>query len=185
MLFCNFPCDKTSKSPKLSFIISVIFSLAAAETCCRNLCGISVNSLWSFFPYFWGLNYFQYMSLWKALNSIEREDEESNDHIQEIGSESSFEPLISELCETKYNEEPSQLQELVAVVDQVSLFSWISGSKVMCSSNVSISLQSDLKATLLFLPLNGRGISHWFKMLRWVLRTALILHVTFPLLSSK
>uniref|UniRef100_A0A8C3DZA7 E1A binding protein p400 n=1 Tax=Corvus moneduloides TaxID=1196302 RepID=A0A8C3DZA7_CORMO len=56
----------------------------------------------------------------EALNSIEREDEESNDHIQEIGSESSIEPLISELCETKYNEEPSQLQELVAVVDQLT-----------------------------------------------------------------
>uniref|UniRef100_A0A8D2M3G0 E1A binding protein p400 n=1 Tax=Zonotrichia albicollis TaxID=44394 RepID=A0A8D2M3G0_ZONAL len=56
----------------------------------------------------------------EALNSIEREDEESNDHIQETGSESSIEPLISELCETKYNEEPSQLQELVAVVDQLT-----------------------------------------------------------------
>uniref|UniRef100_A0A803V1U5 E1A binding protein p400 n=1 Tax=Ficedula albicollis TaxID=59894 RepID=A0A803V1U5_FICAL len=56
----------------------------------------------------------------EALNSIEREDEESNDQIQEIGSESSIEPLISELCETKYNEEPSQLQELVAVVDQLT-----------------------------------------------------------------
>uniref|UniRef100_A0A674HKE3 E1A binding protein p400 n=1 Tax=Taeniopygia guttata TaxID=59729 RepID=A0A674HKE3_TAEGU len=56
----------------------------------------------------------------EALNSIEREDEESNDHIQEIGSESSLEPLISELCETKYIEEPSQLQELVAVVDQLT-----------------------------------------------------------------
>uniref|UniRef100_A0A8C0V3A3 E1A binding protein p400 n=1 Tax=Cyanistes caeruleus TaxID=156563 RepID=A0A8C0V3A3_CYACU len=48
------------------------------------------------------------------------EDEESNDHIQETGSESSIEPLISELCESKYNEEPSQLQELVAVVDQLT-----------------------------------------------------------------
>ncbi|NXE88880.1 EP400 protein, partial [Menura novaehollandiae] len=56
----------------------------------------------------------------EALNSIEREDEESNDHIQEIGSESSIEPLISELCETKYIDEPSQLQELVAVVDQLT-----------------------------------------------------------------
>ncbi|KAI1233030.1 hypothetical protein IHE44_0006220 [Lamprotornis superbus] len=56
----------------------------------------------------------------EALNSIEREDEESNDQIQEIGSESSIEPLISELYETKYNEEPSQLQELVAVVDQLT-----------------------------------------------------------------
>ncbi|NXK56133.1 EP400 protein, partial [Chauna torquata] len=55
-----------------------------------------------------------------ALNSIEQEDEESNDHIQEIRPESSIEPLISELCETKYNEEPSQLQELVAVVDQLT-----------------------------------------------------------------
>lgn len=59
------------------------------------------------------------MSFLKALNSIEHEDEESNDHIQEIRSESHIEPLISELCETKYNEEPSPLQELVAVVDQV------------------------------------------------------------------
>uniref|UniRef100_A0A8B9NIQ9 E1A-binding protein p400 n=1 Tax=Accipiter nisus TaxID=211598 RepID=A0A8B9NIQ9_9AVES len=56
----------------------------------------------------------------EALNSIEQEDEESNDHVQEIGPESSIEPLISELCETKYNEEPSQLQELVAVVDQLT-----------------------------------------------------------------
>uniref|UniRef100_A0A8U8BNA8 Uncharacterized protein n=1 Tax=Geospiza parvula TaxID=87175 RepID=A0A8U8BNA8_GEOPR len=56
----------------------------------------------------------------EALNSIEREDEESNDHIQGKGSESSIEPLISELCETKYIEEPSQLQELVAVVDQLT-----------------------------------------------------------------
>uniref|UniRef100_A0A663DUC1 E1A binding protein p400 n=1 Tax=Aquila chrysaetos chrysaetos TaxID=223781 RepID=A0A663DUC1_AQUCH len=56
----------------------------------------------------------------EALNSIEQEDEESNDRVQEIGPESSIEPLISELCETKYNEEPSQLQELVAVVDQLT-----------------------------------------------------------------
>ncbi|NXY68521.1 EP400 protein, partial [Glareola pratincola] len=56
----------------------------------------------------------------EALNSIEQEDEESNDCIQEIGPESSIEPLITELCETKYNEEPSQLQELVAVVDQLT-----------------------------------------------------------------
>uniref|UniRef100_A0A8B9R2P1 E1A binding protein p400 n=1 Tax=Anas platyrhynchos TaxID=8839 RepID=A0A8B9R2P1_ANAPL len=56
----------------------------------------------------------------EALNSIEHEDEESNDHIQEIRSESHIEPLISELCETKYNEEPSPLQELVAVVDQLT-----------------------------------------------------------------
>ncbi|XP_035196495.1 E1A-binding protein p400 isoform X14 [Oxyura jamaicensis] len=56
----------------------------------------------------------------EALNSIEHEDEESNDQIQEIRSESHIEPLISELCETKYNEEPSPLQELVAVVDQLT-----------------------------------------------------------------
>ncbi|XP_052651986.1 E1A-binding protein p400-like isoform X5 [Harpia harpyja] len=56
----------------------------------------------------------------EALNSIEQEDEESNDRVQEIGPESSIEPLISELCKTKYNEEPSQLQELVAVVDQLT-----------------------------------------------------------------
>uniref|UniRef100_A0A8D0F1V1 E1A binding protein p400 n=1 Tax=Strix occidentalis caurina TaxID=311401 RepID=A0A8D0F1V1_STROC len=56
----------------------------------------------------------------EALNSIEQEDEESNDRVQEIGPESSIEPLISELCESKYNEEPSQLQELVAVVDQLT-----------------------------------------------------------------
>ncbi|XP_061322101.1 E1A-binding protein p400 isoform X16 [Pezoporus flaviventris] len=56
----------------------------------------------------------------EALNSIEQEDEESNDRVQEIGRGSSIEPLISELCETKYNEEPSQLQELVAVVDQLT-----------------------------------------------------------------
>ncbi|XP_065548396.1 E1A-binding protein p400 isoform X13 [Lathamus discolor] len=56
----------------------------------------------------------------EALNSIEQEDEESNDRVQEIGRGLSIEPLISELCETKYNEEPSQLQELVAVVDQLT-----------------------------------------------------------------
>ncbi|XP_064889413.1 E1A-binding protein p400 isoform X16 [Columba livia] len=56
----------------------------------------------------------------EALNSIEQEDEESNDCVREIGPESSIEPLISELCETKYNEEPSQLEELVAVVDQLT-----------------------------------------------------------------
>uniref|UniRef100_A0A8C8ASP0 E1A binding protein p400 n=1 Tax=Otus sunia TaxID=257818 RepID=A0A8C8ASP0_9STRI len=56
----------------------------------------------------------------EALNSIEQEDEESNDRVQERGPESSIEPLISELCESKYNEEPSQLQELVAVVDQLT-----------------------------------------------------------------
>ncbi|XP_071672324.1 E1A-binding protein p400 isoform X15 [Patagioenas fasciata] len=56
----------------------------------------------------------------EALNSIEQEDEESNDCVREIGPESNIEPLISELCETKYNEEPSQLEELVAVVDQLT-----------------------------------------------------------------
>uniref|UniRef100_A0A8C0HFA4 E1A-binding protein p400 n=1 Tax=Chelonoidis abingdonii TaxID=106734 RepID=A0A8C0HFA4_CHEAB len=56
----------------------------------------------------------------EALNSIEQEDEEPNKHIQEAGAESSIEPLISELYEPKYNEEPSQLQELVAVVDQLT-----------------------------------------------------------------
>ncbi|PKU36489.1 hypothetical protein llap_13209 [Limosa lapponica baueri] len=56
----------------------------------------------------------------EALNSIEQEEEESIDRIQKIGPESSIEPLITELCETKYNEEPSQLQELVAVVDQLT-----------------------------------------------------------------
>ena len=66
------------------------------------------------------------MSFWKALNSIEREDEELDDRVQEIRPESSIEPLVSELCESKYNEEPSPLQELVAVVDQVPwLFPWI------------------------------------------------------------
>lgn len=72
------------------------------------------------------------MSFWKALNSIEQEDEESNDRIREIGPESSIEPLITELCETKYNEEPSQLQELVAVVDQVP---WLS-MNIWLKSNV-------------------------------------------------
>uniref|UniRef100_A0A8C3LQ87 E1A binding protein p400 n=1 Tax=Chrysolophus pictus TaxID=9089 RepID=A0A8C3LQ87_CHRPC len=56
----------------------------------------------------------------EALNSIEREDEEPDDRIQEIRPESSIEPLVSELCESKYNEEPSPLQELVAVVDQLT-----------------------------------------------------------------
>uniref|UniRef100_A0A8C3SZI5 E1A-binding protein p400 n=1 Tax=Chelydra serpentina TaxID=8475 RepID=A0A8C3SZI5_CHESE len=56
----------------------------------------------------------------EALNSIEQEDEEPYKHVQEAGAASSIEPLISELCEPKYNEEPSQLQELVAVVDQLT-----------------------------------------------------------------
>lgn len=56
----------------------------------------------------------------EALNSIEREDEELDDRVQEIRPESSIEPLVSELCESKYNEEPSPLQELVAVVDQLT-----------------------------------------------------------------
>ncbi|KAM9118121.1 E1A-binding protein p400-like isoform 10-T11 [Pangshura tecta] len=56
----------------------------------------------------------------EALNSIEQEDDEPNKHVQEAGAESSIEPLISELYEPKYNEEPSQLQELVAVVDQLT-----------------------------------------------------------------
>ncbi|XP_072207518.1 E1A-binding protein p400 isoform X4 [Excalfactoria chinensis] len=56
----------------------------------------------------------------EALNSIEREDEEPDEHVQEIRPESSIEPLVSELCESKYNEEPSPLQELVAVVDQLT-----------------------------------------------------------------
>uniref|UniRef100_A0A803Y535 E1A binding protein p400 n=1 Tax=Meleagris gallopavo TaxID=9103 RepID=A0A803Y535_MELGA len=56
----------------------------------------------------------------EALNSIEREDEEPDDRIHEIRPESSIEPLVSELCESKYNEEPSPLQELVAVVDQLT-----------------------------------------------------------------
>ncbi|OXB85000.1 UNVERIFIED_CONTAM: hypothetical protein H355_016122 [Colinus virginianus] len=56
----------------------------------------------------------------EALNSIEREDEEPDGHIQETRPELSIEPLVSELCESKYNEEPSPLQELVAVVDQLT-----------------------------------------------------------------
>uniref|UniRef100_A0A8C2UDM3 E1A binding protein p400 n=1 Tax=Coturnix japonica TaxID=93934 RepID=A0A8C2UDM3_COTJA len=56
----------------------------------------------------------------EALNSIEREDEEPDEHVQEIRPESCIEPLVSELCESKYNEEPSPLQELVAVVDQLT-----------------------------------------------------------------
>ncbi|XP_065595169.1 E1A-binding protein p400 isoform X14 [Cyrtonyx montezumae] len=56
----------------------------------------------------------------EALNSIEQEDEDPDDHIQETRPELSIEPLVSELCESKYNEEPSPLQELVAVVDQLT-----------------------------------------------------------------
>lgn len=58
----------------------------------------------------------------KALNSIEQEEEEPGEHVPAARRKSSREPLISELCEPKY-EEPSQLQELVAVVDQVLGFS--------------------------------------------------------------
>ncbi|XP_067395892.1 E1A-binding protein p400 isoform X3 [Emydura macquarii macquarii] len=56
----------------------------------------------------------------EALNSIEQEDEEPDKHVQEARAESSIEPLISELCEQTYNKEPTQLQELVAVVDQLT-----------------------------------------------------------------
>uniref|UniRef100_A0A7M4FM69 E1A binding protein p400 n=1 Tax=Crocodylus porosus TaxID=8502 RepID=A0A7M4FM69_CROPO len=54
----------------------------------------------------------------EALNSIEQE-EEPGEHVPTARSKSSREALISELCEPKY-EEPSQLQELVAVVDQLT-----------------------------------------------------------------
>uniref|UniRef100_A0A663DUL2 E1A binding protein p400 n=1 Tax=Aquila chrysaetos chrysaetos TaxID=223781 RepID=A0A663DUL2_AQUCH len=43
-----------------------------------------------------------------------------NTYIKSTAVQHYIEPLISELCETKYNEEPSQLQELVAVVDQLT-----------------------------------------------------------------
>uniref|UniRef100_A0A8B9Z7X2 E1A binding protein p400 n=1 Tax=Buteo japonicus TaxID=224669 RepID=A0A8B9Z7X2_9AVES len=43
-----------------------------------------------------------------------------NTYIKRTAVQHYIEPLISELCETKYNEEPSQLQELVAVVDQLT-----------------------------------------------------------------
>ncbi|XP_019342180.2 E1A-binding protein p400 isoform X4 [Alligator mississippiensis] len=55
----------------------------------------------------------------EALNSIEQEEEEPGEHVPAARRKSSREPLISELCEPKY-EEPSQLQELVAVVDQLT-----------------------------------------------------------------
>uniref|UniRef100_A0A8C8APS6 E1A binding protein p400 n=1 Tax=Otus sunia TaxID=257818 RepID=A0A8C8APS6_9STRI len=41
-------------------------------------------------------------------------------YIKDTAVQHYIEPLISELCESKYNEEPSQLQELVAVVDQLT-----------------------------------------------------------------
>lgn len=58
----------------------------------------------------------------KALKSTEREEEEElNTCIQVSKTESALEPLISEIGKSQYLDEPSQLQELVAVVDQVHL----------------------------------------------------------------
>uniref|UniRef100_A0A6J0TEC3 E1A-binding protein p400 isoform X7 n=1 Tax=Pogona vitticeps TaxID=103695 RepID=A0A6J0TEC3_9SAUR len=57
----------------------------------------------------------------EALKSTEREEEEEmNPRIPETQSESASEPLVSELGKPDYLEEPSQLQELVAVVDQLT-----------------------------------------------------------------
>ncbi|XP_053136209.1 E1A-binding protein p400 isoform X4 [Hemicordylus capensis] len=58
----------------------------------------------------------------EALKSTEREgeEEESSTHIHDMEARSTLEPLISELGKSQYLEEPSQLQELVAVVDQLT-----------------------------------------------------------------
>ncbi|XP_077776428.1 E1A-binding protein p400 isoform X24 [Podarcis muralis] len=57
----------------------------------------------------------------EALKSTEREEEEElNTCIQVSKTESALEPLISEIGKSQYLDEPSQLQELVAVVDQLT-----------------------------------------------------------------
>ncbi|XP_061459266.1 E1A-binding protein p400 isoform X4 [Rhineura floridana] len=57
----------------------------------------------------------------EALKSTEREEEEeSNTFIPVLETESALKPLISELGKSQYHDEPSQLQELFAVVDQLT-----------------------------------------------------------------
>ncbi|XP_042297477.1 E1A-binding protein p400 isoform X17 [Sceloporus undulatus] len=57
----------------------------------------------------------------EALKSIEREEEEEfNTRVLDTGTELTLEPFVLELGKSQYLDEPSQLQELVAVVDQLT-----------------------------------------------------------------
>nr|XP_060641644.1 E1A-binding protein p400 isoform X9 [Anolis sagrei ordinatus] len=57
----------------------------------------------------------------EALKSIEREEEEElNTCVMDTETELTLEPFILELDKSQYLDEPSQLQELVAVVDQLT-----------------------------------------------------------------
>ncbi|XP_016852252.2 E1A-binding protein p400 isoform X4 [Anolis carolinensis] len=57
----------------------------------------------------------------EALKSIEREEEEElNTRVMDTETELTLEPFILELGKSQYLDEPSQLQELVAVVDQLT-----------------------------------------------------------------
>ncbi|XP_026547566.1 E1A-binding protein p400-like, partial [Notechis scutatus] len=89
----------------------------------------------------------------EALKSTEREEEEKEDqeemeedeeneewNVLDGKSESAWKPLVSELGKAQYLEQPSLLQELVAVVDQVR---WVS----LCISN------SDLRNDVLLLSM--------------------------------
>ncbi|XP_015274457.1 PREDICTED: E1A-binding protein p400-like, partial [Gekko japonicus] len=57
----------------------------------------------------------------EALKSTEREEEEeSQSYVEDMETESTLEPLVSEFGRSRYLDEPSQLQELVTVVDQLT-----------------------------------------------------------------
>ncbi|KAL8180251.1 UNVERIFIED_CONTAM: hypothetical protein K2H54_016135, partial [Gekko kuhli] len=56
----------------------------------------------------------------EALKSTEREEEEPHSCVEDMETESTLEPLVSELGRSRYLDEPSQLQELVTVVDQLT-----------------------------------------------------------------
>ncbi|KAH0625360.1 hypothetical protein JD844_014817 [Phrynosoma platyrhinos] len=57
----------------------------------------------------------------EALKSIEREEEEElNTHVLDTETELTLEPFVLELAKSQYLDEPSQLQELVAVVEQLT-----------------------------------------------------------------
>ncbi|XP_048369923.1 E1A-binding protein p400 isoform X5 [Sphaerodactylus townsendi] len=56
----------------------------------------------------------------EALKSTEREAEEPHGCVEDMETESALEPLVSEFGKSRYLHEPSQLQELVTVVDQLT-----------------------------------------------------------------
>ncbi|XP_066466184.1 E1A-binding protein p400 isoform X10 [Tiliqua scincoides] len=59
----------------------------------------------------------------EALKSTEREEEEEEESsacIQDEEMDLTLEPLVSELCKSQYLEEPTQMQELVAVMGQLT-----------------------------------------------------------------